>query len=221
MGERNQELRRLDETRRLECSLWKSPIDERMMGIGTRMRLLALFLTPLVLLQAQQATSEALRVLVLEGQASVNVVKTPVTVQPVVEVHDLNERPVEGAQVTFQLPKTGPGATFGNQQYSWVTKTNSKGQAAAEPMTANETLGSFNINVVASLGDRRGVALIQQTNVGFAGATVKPASSGKKKLWIILSIAAGAAAGGAIYYTRRDKTQPITVNPGGPVFGNP
>jgi len=58
------------------------------------------------------ATLESLKILVLQGQNAVNNVTSGAATMPVVEVHDENDQVLEGADVTFELPATGPGGTF-------------------------------------------------------------------------------------------------------------
>ncbi|MBL8237975.1 MAG: hypothetical protein JNM66_11180, partial [Bryobacterales bacterium] len=53
----------------------------------------------------------SLRVLVLEGANAINSIPNRSATFPVVEVRDENDLPVEGAEVVFELPATGPGGT--------------------------------------------------------------------------------------------------------------
>jgi hypothetical protein len=55
-----------------------------------------------------KGTPPALQVVVLEGEAGVNVIDQKTAVAPVVEVRDRNDLPVVGAQVTF-LIRSGAG----------------------------------------------------------------------------------------------------------------
>src|SRR5882724_8811128 len=57
-----------------------------------------------------------LRVLILEGEGAMNNLELGIYAPLVVEVRDDNDKPVEAAEVTFQLPTAGPGGSFpGNQ----------------------------------------------------------------------------------------------------------
>src|SRR5689334_25149534 len=55
---------------------------------------------------------QSLKVIVLQGQHSVNDTNHHIGVQPVIEVRDDNDLPVEGASVVFRLPPSGPGGMF-------------------------------------------------------------------------------------------------------------
>jgi len=74
---------------------------------------------------------EALTIYILEGQNEIHDIRVPATATPVVEVRDENMLPVQGADVTFELPPTGPSGTFAGQQLTFKTKTNDQGQASA------------------------------------------------------------------------------------------
>src|SRR5580704_13463636 len=64
------------------------------------------------LLPAQ--SSDELKIIIIDGEDAVNIVKKKTAVQPVVEVRDRNNLPVAGAVVIFALPSSGPGGTFLN-----------------------------------------------------------------------------------------------------------
>ena len=161
----------------------------------------------------------------LEGQNATNSISLGRSVTPVVEVRDENEFPVEGAEVVFSLPESGPGGTFPGNQLSFTTRSNAQGQASA-PFLINGLAGRFQIKVVATAGNRRGEASITETNStgGYIGAAV-PRRAWYKK-WYIWAILGGAASGGTIALLRRGggsppNTQTITISPGGVVFGAP
>ena len=67
------------------------------------------------------------------------------------EVRDQNDLPVEGADVTFRLPSSGPGGIFANQKYTYQTKTNSQGQAGCAKFTVGSQAGRFEVQVTALL----------------------------------------------------------------------
>src|SRR5690242_15505852 len=74
---------------------------------------------------------ESLAIYVLEGQNEMHDVRNRVTATPVVEVRDDNGQPIEGAEVTFELPPMGPSGTFAGQALTYTAKTNTQGQVAA------------------------------------------------------------------------------------------
>src|SRR5688572_19729838 len=88
---------------------------------------------------AQQAPTPPmvsnLRIFILQGEGSVNSLKTGEITAPVVEVRGENERPIEGAEVVFRMPLTGAGGMFAQQKTSYQTRTNSQGQAVASHYT--------------------------------------------------------------------------------------
>jgi hypothetical protein len=146
----------------------------------------------------------------------------------VVEVRDENSRPVEGAEVVFELPVSGPGGRFSEDQTVRMARTNSQGQAGVT-FVPNSVMGRFNIKVSATLGNRSGQAVISQSN------SLRPASSsgekrraGKLLNWKVLLIAGGVVGvvvvvlvtrGGSSSATAAPPT--ITLTPGTPTFGTP
>src|SRR5690349_14164815 len=74
------------------------------------------------------AQTAALRIVVLEGEAAINVIEQNTAVAPVVEVRDRNNQPVAGAIVRFAVTKGR--ATFNGARAISVT-TNAAGRAVA------------------------------------------------------------------------------------------
>ncbi len=68
-----------------------------------------------------------IRILVLQGQRSINNVPNGMVTVPVVEIRDENDRPVEGAKVVFTLPAEGGAFEKGGATAEIVT--NYQGQA--------------------------------------------------------------------------------------------
>ncbi len=169
---------------------------------------------------------DGLKIFVLEGAGATNSLVTQEPSMVVVEVRDQNDRPVEGADVTFELPSTGPGGTFAGGSFVRTTRTNAQGQAGVT-YAPNPQVGRFDLKVSAKLGDRTGGAVIHQaTGIG-TPATDERRRAGKlggKKLALI--VGAAAAAGVAILLVTRGSsssaTPPtITLTPGTPTFGSP
>lgn len=186
----------------------------------------AVVLTLLLAVPGQAAVQEAaaappsgLKIIVLEGQGAVNLLPTRTTVQPVVEVRDENDTPLEGVTVTFQLPKEGPGGFFPGRQLTQSGVTNLQGQVAAKGFVMNDKAGPFEILVTAEHQGRTATELISQAN---ALQTVEQAK-GKRRKWLIpvLVIAAAGAAGGIYYFVTRDTSSPTPISIGPPVFGSP
>lgn len=162
---------------------------------------------------------KSLKILVLQGQGATNDIRLGITSSPVVEVRDDNSLPVSGADVVFELPKTGPGGAFAGQQSTATAKTRDSGQATVTFMPNNQT-GRFNIKVTATIGNRIGHALITQTNATHAA---RPERTGLFKFaWWKVAVVAGAGVAIGFLVARRGGSGPsVTLIPGTPTFGAP
>ena len=167
---------------------------------------------------------EKLTVLVLQGQGAVNFIPDRRGATPVVEVRDRNALPVEGAEVEFTLPASGPGGVFTAGGSVAKLRTNADGQAAAS-FAVNDKPGPFQIRVRASIGDRKGSALISQVN-----SVRPPEAPGARKRplhrsWKLWAVLAGVAAAGAVVAVTRGSGSSsgptITIAPGSPTVGHP
>ncbi len=128
---------------------------------------------------AESRQLEELRIVVLEGEDSVNIIEQGTAVPTLVEVRDRNDLPVSGASVVFLLGEGGT-ATLNAGLSQVAATTNALGQAAVtiNPMAS----GAVQLQVSAAFQGQTATAAIVQTNF----ATVAEAA------------AAGAAgAGGA------------------------
>ena len=162
---------------------------------------------------------DSLILYVLEGQNEVHDIRIPATAMPVVEVRDENGQPIEGADVTFEMPPMGPGGAFAGGQRTFKAKTNSQGQAAAV-FTPNMQTGRFTIKVTAMSGSRTGHANILQTNALRAGVA-EPKKGIFKFAWWKVGVLAGVGAVVAILVTRGSSSSSPTLIPGTPTFGAP
>ena len=162
-----------------------------------------------------------LNIAVLEGNNMVNSIPLLRSTPAVVEVRDSNDLPVEDAAVTFTLPEQGPGGTFVQGGKTFTTRSDARGQAIA-PQVIPAGAGKFQITVTATAGDRKGEALISQTNSegAYVGPPLPPPAWYKKKL--IWAVVGGAVVGVVliIVLTHHSKSTPSTVviTPGPPVF---
>src|SRR5690349_21374702 len=100
---------------------------------------------------------ESLSIYILVGQNEIHDIRVRATATPVVEIRDENGLPLEGADVTFDLPPTGPSGAFAGAQLTFKTKTNYQGQASAT-FAPNMQTGRFTIKVTAASGNRKGHA---------------------------------------------------------------
>ncbi len=150
-----------------------------------------------------QPVVEEFKILILEGSGATNNLQTRQATPPVVEVNDANDHPVEGAEVIFRLPATGPSGSFANEQLTQTVKTNYQGQATVTGYVPNTQAGKFAINVTATLGNRMGRGTIAQTNSPNKFLARPPQHSGVKKKWIIIgSIVAAVGTTVGVLLTR-------------------
>lgn len=177
--------------------------------------------------QAPQPAAESeLRIIVLEGEDGVNVIKKKTAVRPVVEVRDRNNSPVAGAAVVFLLPQHGPGGNFLTGGKMVTVITDSAGRATAGAFQPVGT-GQFKMTITASHQGRTASTTITQTNA--AGA----AGLSGGAIAAIVGVAAGAAVGLAVGLGGGNGSQPPAAPPvdstpratigvgGGPVFTPP
>ncbi|MBL8177899.1 MAG: hypothetical protein JNK48_24695 [Bryobacterales bacterium] len=197
-------------------------------------KVLATLLACALVLPAQQATnlvaqsSGGLKIVVIQGEGATNNVRSRTATSPVVEVRDAGDKPVAGAEVTFQLPVSGAGGYFNGWLRNQTVRTDANGRAASTGMTPNDEQGRFNIKVTAVEGSRNGSIVIAQSNV--AGSSSSASSSGRKSNWWKWAAVLGGAAiaGGVVAGTRGDDTttaasgpRVVTVNPGVITVGGP
>jgi len=127
---------------------------------------------------------------IVQGEDVVNNVKQRVARDPQIVVYDENHNPVNGATVTFLLPKDGPGAHFPGGKFSYTTTTGPDGQATAPGLQANNAVGSYKINVVVSSQGTTTTTTIPMANI--LAATVAAGTSALTTI-VIVSVAAGVA----------------------------
>lgn len=162
-------------------------------------------------------TVPGLKILVLEGQNAINSTSAHVAIQPVVEVRDQDDRPVEGASVVFRLPISGPGGTFPNNSPTETVRTDYRGQAGATGFVPNNVLGRFDIRVTATLQNLTGSITISETNSPGTVA-IRPGNARKsiwhnKYLWI--GAGAAVAAGVVLGLTLgHGGNKTVTITPG-------
>ena len=158
-------------------------------------------------LSIAQATAQAeLHIVVVEGEGAKNVAQQIAAKQLIVRVLDANNRPVEGAAVTFSAPASGPSADFTNDSKSLRVLANTDGVANAGPYHPNAATGAYEIQIRAEFRRALATATISQMNV----------VQGKrhKKMITIIAIA-GAAAGAAIAAHARSSSSSSSSSPGG------
>ena len=142
---------------------------------------------PFVLVLLVWLQTDALRIVVIEGEDAVNIVQQKSAVAPVIEVRDRNNQPVAGAIVRFAIQQ-GRG-TFAGARTLSVT-TNAAGRAVAAGLTPTGS-GALQIGASATFQGQTVVATITQTNVMTAAQAAAAAGSGASG-----TSASGGAAGG-------------------------
>ncbi len=171
---------------------------------------------------AAPVSNDELRILVLEGDRAVNDVRTRAATAPVIEVRESNGHPVEGAEVTFHLPTSGPGAVFANGGLNQTVRTNHQGQATPTGYMPNGPIGRFTIRITAAWAGRSGEASIVQMNSQQPYEPQSVQRSGGKTKWIVLGIMAAAGTAVAIGLSRGTSGPvPVTLVSGGATVGGP
>ncbi len=181
---------------------------------------------------ARQTPNFTLRV--IRGDEAINNISTRTAEEPIVEVRDPNGIPIEGAAVTFFLPQSGPGASFGGGAAILGTETDNTGRAIGTGLIPNDLVGPFNIEVQAIYEQRTITTTISQRNT--LTGTVED-GGGSSTAIVILGIVGAAAAGVGLALARRSggdgggggggstppppTTDPIRITPGTPSVGAP
>jgi hypothetical protein len=178
--------------------------------------------------QVQVGPQSKLRVVILEGNESVNDIGAGTAVQSVVRIEDENSQPLAGAMVVFTLPETGAGGVFADGSKSLIVHTDLKGLAVARGLQPNKTEGPFEIRVDASFQGLTASASISQTNVVpiVVPAAPRPPQSKKGLLFAIIggvAAAAGVLAASAGGGNGGGPPPPpaTTVSSGSPTVGPP
>jgi len=171
-----------------------------------------------------------LKLLVLAGNGEMNDLERNVMAPLVIQILDQNDRPVEGAEVVFRFPLSGPGAAFTGGKTAQTVRSNGTGEATALNWKANSQVGTFEIHVTASYGNEQGETTIKMSNVTriVEGTKRHKQTHWYSPTWVKIAIIGGAAGAvaGIILATRGGgksaaSTNPITITPGSPTVGAP
>jgi hypothetical protein len=176
---------------------------------------------------AQAQTGLTIRV--VQGDHAINSIRLHRGHDPVVQVLDATGEPLGNASVSFLLPATGPGGTFGDSGLSVTVQTDEHGMAAGRPLIPNRLEGPFQIRVTASAKGDSATAVLSQTNA-------EPVVASKRSKWIVIAaVVGGAAVGGAVLAAKGGGNSSTTngiggttgstsggsIVPGTPSFGPP
>lgn len=160
-----------------------------------------------------------LKIYVLSGDGAIHRPAVTALSDLVIEVRDLNDLPVEGAEVRFVLPETGPGGTFRGAP-TYTTRTNSSGQAVAAGFESNGIEGRFQIVVEARSGERMGRQIVNNANSFRAGSFREDRPRKLTKRLLIIGAIAGAATAGLFLALRNDSSSgTASLTPGAVVIG--
>jgi hypothetical protein len=163
---------------------------------------------------------------VVEGDGAINSIRLHRGHDPVVRVLDPTGEPIAGAIVTFLLPSSGPGGTFGDSGLSLTIQTDAQGMAVGRGLRPNRIAGQFRIRATTSWHNQAASASLTETNA-------EPlAQSHTSRTIAIVVIAAAAVAGGAAAASHGGKSSaatnagaatapPATITAGAPSFGPP
>ena len=134
-----------------------------------------------------------LRIVIIEGEDSVNIIGQGTAVPTVVEVRDRNDLPVSGASVVFLLGEGGT-ATLNAGLSQVAMTTNALGQAAVavNPVAS----GAVQLSVNATFQGQAAAATIVQTNAASAAAAGAGAGGGGGGTGAATGAAGGATGGG-------------------------
>jgi hypothetical protein len=134
-----------------------------------------------------------LNINVTEGAGAVNNIRTRAAREFTVEVDDEADRPVPGAVVTFFAPNEGPGGSFTGDTQLLTVVTDKDGRAVASSFRPNSTVGDYNIQVTATLGELTATTTISQSNRSLVVTGAKGRSN--KKILILVAVGAAVAVG--------------------------
>ena len=79
---------------------------------------------------------------VVEGQNAINNISRNTAYEPVVEVQDASNRPIQGASVSFVLPSIGPGGLFADGSRTLMVQTDVSEELLREASVPTTRLGS-------------------------------------------------------------------------------
>ena len=171
------------------------------------------------------ASGEGLKIVVVQGEDNRNNIRLRSAGGIAVKVMDDAEKPVTGAEVTFQVPSSGPSGRFYDWLQTQTVKTNSEGIARVTGLTPNDEPGKWHLRVLAQQGVRSGQLLIPQTNV--LGENASSGNGSRKKMWILIGVGVAAAIGiGIAAASGGDSAavtskRPVVIAPGPVTVGGP
>ena len=169
---------------------------------------LLVFQPALVQQLSAQGQQRGLKVIIVEGAGSRNVVQQIASRPLTVRVDDSANRPVAGVTVVFTSPQTGPSGDFDNESRTVTRTTGPDGLASSGAFHPNGLKGQYQVRVVAQYQGEMATTQIPQTNIAV--------KTGHGKLIATIAIAA-AVAGAALAFRNKDNGS-STPTPTGPTI---
>jgi hypothetical protein len=154
-----------------------------------------------------------IQIVIVEGEGAINNVRQRVNREPIVQVNDVNHKPVVGASVTFFLPNDGPGGVFMNGSTTLTTATKAQGQAVARGIRFNNRSGPMQIRVAASFAGEAASAVINQTNIAGEASSSGGSAGGMSRTTKLLILGAIVGAGVAVGVIVANQNSSSTKNP--------
>src|SRR4051794_6930170 len=151
-----------------------------------------------------------LQILVIGGEGSINNVKQRTAREPIVEVRDRNNRPLAGALVLFEAPRSGASGSFIGRSPTLRVTTDAQGRAAGQGFRPNNTAGNFNLQVSATFQGLTASTAVHMSNVAVAGAVGVGVAAHGKLIGILIGVGAAAAAGTVYAATHSGGSSPST-----------
>ncbi len=111
-----------------------------------------------------RAQDQGLRIVVLDGEDSVNIIAQGTAVPTLVEVRDRNDLPVAGASVLFLLQNANATLNAGLSQVALTTNALGQAAVAVNPIAA----GAVELSVTATFAGETATAAVVQTNFATA-----------------------------------------------------
>lgn len=167
-----------------------------------------------------------LQLRVLEGDGAVYAAGSKGTRGITVQVTDETGQAIEGATVSFTLPRDGAGGTFADGLKTAIVTTKADGRASVWGMQWNRTPGQFDIRVTAAKGHARAGVICQQ----YLSDKVEARSGGSGTFttshhiykWLLIGLAAGGGALGAMAFAQgRNERSPAAAPTPPPSVGIP
>src|SRR5882724_2022518 len=158
------------------------------------------------------------QLVVVRGEEAQNNIKKGRATKAVVEVRDRNNKPVAGIAVLFLLPDSGASGSFVSGAQTASVTTDNLGQAAIT-YKPNNVAGQFNLKATVKGTPNDSTVNIKQNNT--PGSSSGGLSTTTIVILAVAGIGLGVGLGVGLSGGGTNKTNTVTLTPGGPVIGPP